>query len=87
MRLTVPLTNATPGTTVTAELKYSYPKPDITVSGLVVHVDDQDGVLVDFGRGIGHRLFKPDGNERTTSRWGARVTAVEPHSPEPHSAP
>ena len=85
MRLTVPLTNATPGAIVTAEFK-PYMSPHIERSGIVVHVDDEDGVLVDFGPGVGHRCFNQDGNERSTSRWAARVTVIEPHSPAPHTA-
>lgn len=77
MLLTVPATNLSTGDIVTAEFKYAHPKPDMQRSGHVVHVDADDGVLVDFGPIVGHRAFREDGNERTSSRWGARIVCTE----------
>lgn len=74
--LTTRIDHVTPGDIVTAVFK-PYMSPDIKRSGIVVHVDDEDGVLVDFGPVVGHRSFRLDGNERTSSRWGARIVGVD----------
>ena len=75
-RLTVPTTGLTVGQQVRAELRYPAPLADHERDGTVTMLYEGGTVLVDFGRGIGTRVFRADGSERTLNRWGARLVEV-----------
>jgi hypothetical protein len=75
-RLTIPTTGLTVGQTVRAELRYPAPLADHERDGTVTMLYEGGTVLVDFGRGIGTRVFRADGSERTLNRWGARLVGV-----------